>query len=75
MVAHTEIPRLVETLRGIKQPPCDAAADEIERLQNFAKSFGLCTCVEGMCDPIHDFQCRAREALTGVSNVKRVSQE
>ncbi len=54
---------------------CIEAADEIERLQKFANSFGLCACAEGMCDPIHDFQCRAREALTGVPNVKRVHQE
>ncbi len=44
------------------------AADEIERLRAFAESFGQCACQPGMCDTASDFQCRAREALTGVSN-------
>lgn len=41
---------------------------EGDRLRGFAQTFGLCQCRPGMCDTKSDFQCRAREALTGVSN-------
>lgn len=45
---------------------------EIEQLRAFANSIGQCTCAPGMCDTKTDFQCRAREAITGVSNQQKV---
>ncbi len=40
---------------------------ENERLRAFALSFGRCSCEPGQCDTKTDFQCRAREALDGMS--------
>jgi hypothetical protein len=40
---------------------------ELGRLREFAHRIGLCTCSEGRCHR-SDYQCLAREALTGVKN-------
>lgn len=36
-LAYDDIPRLIAFLRDMNQPPCDAAANEIERLQEALK--------------------------------------
>lgn len=41
---------------------------EVDRLRTFALSIGRCHCEAGMCHTKGDLQCRAREALDGISN-------